>query len=987
MAEARYHVRFADEASGEELGLLLTESPQLGFSRRLINPYAAKAGMGATEDSDLTEWSVVSWRDWRGGRGQEELEEGTAFFDAWNLETRIERQVTLGALNQNVGLLAEDYPKHEPGDVVGAVVGMGIPVRQMSRNLRLRGLAQLQIGRDLGQRFLVPTGVTALSVDAVSVHVRRIVGTAALRVAVYSDSGGVPGAELAYQEIAAGTIETDQAEWCKATLETDLAVTPGSHYWVVLATTGTARYEWSVLEGSRYPDGYYAYKSGAAWIPLGWVDATFKIHWAVMAQSMSFEAPVGGMSSVQVELFIRTGNQYIHPTSTLTIRLCEDDGGKPGTVLQSKIVPSPPYSHAWVVATWPSPEALTGEQTYHVTAESPAQAEGDYWEWGADSGGGYGDGAANRKVGEGDWSGVGVTEDLYFRTNPVEIDGTVIGLVRYEGNWYVAGENKVYEWDEVNKLFGVSFDGEWDPAVQATDMAVWGGYLWVAWGDDYNVRRYNGDAWGDASVKANLLRSGGGYLHRTGTGSDEHMVYYLADPAGAWSAAIEAGAGDYGITAMVWYRDMLVMATAVRLWGLAAEMVYPLLDWHSQEDADNGKGMLAWSRTGCLYIPLRFGLYRWNGDTMVAVGPEQEGGLPANRAGRIVDMCGTGNWLYAAVNAGTGYSSILAYNGMGGWHEVFRCQTAGQSVVAMGFETIHSPNRVWFGLGSGGTRYLMMPDYSDDPYQWEGFEFNPTGDMETSWVGGDLLEVVKDLYEVVVRGEDITAGRPVDVFYEVDRSGRWTYLGRVAEVPRRALSFIPSDFVAKVVGGGSTRETVELAAGSTTTDMEEGDWCRIDGEVRQVASITDSDTFVLETALSAAPVAGEVVYASRPAGREFRLKLVLSTNDKGETPKVKAVFVRFQNNVLDRFVYQLTVQVGDGMTDLAGNAYPHTAADLRVALDGWAKRKTPFRLYDPDGEMHTVKVIGVGEGGYTREGGALPNRYRSVYSLNLVEVG
>ena len=128
------------------------------------------------------------------------------------------------------------------------------------------------------------------------------------------------------------------------------------------------------------------------------------------------------------------------------------------------------------------------------------------------------------------------------------------------------------------------------------------------------------------------------------------------------------------------------------------------------------------------------------------------------------------------------------------------------------------------------------------------------------------------------------------------------------------------------------------------------------------------------------------MYASRPAGREFRFKVVLSTNDKTATPKLKALAVRYQNNVLDRFVYQMQVQVADGLMDLVGNPYPWTAAGLRVELDTWARRETPFTLFDPDGVGHTVKVISVGEGGYSRAAGALPASYSSVYSMNLVEV-
>lgn len=827
MAEARYHVRFVDAAAGESLGLLLQETPQVGLTRRLINPYAAKGSSGATKDSDLTEWSVVSQRDWRGGRGQEDMEEASAFLDAWNLETRIKEQLTLGPLPQNpVGTL----PKWEPGSTTG---------------------------------------------------------------------------------------------------------------YLICNRAGTK-----------------------------------------MSRAQSFTAPAGGITCDLVQVFVRATYRQ---ADVYTVSLCSDSGGVPGAVLKTATITVGDdigLSYGWVEVEWASGQALAGSTLYHITIEPPASTGGWVF-WGGDNAEGYADGSAHYKT-NGTW--LATAADLYFRVNtPAELDGEPVGFARYAGSWYCGAGDTVYVWNDGTKVWDVSDAQAGD---DITAVEVWGGFLWVARDTAYVLRRYNGISWADApgSVYARWLRAGGGYLHRAvypPTGSE---LSYTANGTD-WSSGISVGAGDYVVLEMAWYRDMLVCATAVGLWGISAELAYPLLDWSSQEDDTNGKGMVAWGRTGCLYIPLRYGLYRWNGDTMVAVGPEQGTGLPAGRAGKIAHIVGTGNWLFVAVDAGaSGKSSILAYNGMGGWHELQRAEQTGQRIQAIGFETVHSPSRLWLGMDKQ-TRYLMLPDYSDNPYQWSGYEFNPSGELEGSWLGGELLEVVKDLYEVVIRGEGIGSAQPVTVFYEVDRSGLWTNLGEVTESPREALEFTASSFATKTVGSGSTKTVVELGSGDTS-DLEEGDWCRIDGEVRQVESITDSDTFVLATALEDTPSSGDVVYPSKPAGREFRLKLVLETEDKTATPRIKAVFLRYQNNVLDRFVYALQVRVEDGMTDLAGNPYPHTAADLRVLLDGWATRATAFTLYDQDGVAHTVKVTSVGEGGMTRKAAAgQVGRYGSVYSMNVVEVG
>ena len=302
---------------------------------------------------------------------------------------------------------------------------------------------------------------------------------------------------------------------------------------------------------------------------------------------------------------------------------------------------------------------------------------------------------------------------------------------------------------------------------------------------------------------------------------------------------------------------------------------------------------------------------------------------------------------------------------------------------------MHSPSRLWYNLNDE-TRYLMLPDYSDNPWQWadyrSSYEFNGKGELVTSWWGADLIEVVKDLHEVAVRGEGISSEKTVQVEYEVDRSGIWTKLGTVDGGPRQALTFSSSTFVPLTIGTGSTRTTIELASGSTTTHLQKATFVRINDEVAQVESVTDSDTFVVAQALTEAPGSGDVVYPSRPAGREFRLRLTLRSSDKTTTPRVDAVLIRYQNNVLDRFVWTVRPRVEDHMTDLAGNQYPYRAAALRQELSRWATRVTPFTFVDPDGVEYTVKVASAGEGGFALAKDEGVRGYSSSWAMNLVEV-
>jgi hypothetical protein len=621
-------------------------------------------------------------------------------------------------------------------------------------------------------------------------------------------------------------------------------------------------------------------------------------------------------------------------------------------------------------------------------------------------GGTYANGSAQRKIGGNSWAAISGV-DFLFRLNDFSLDGTVTGFARFDGEWYCATGPSVFKFDDGSESWSEA-DGDEEASIDSGDtvtgLEVWGGEIWAARGSDHVIRKSSdGSSWSDVSGEnGTLLKAGGGYLHYSGTGSDDHKVYYTADGS-TFTELGECGAGDHAVTAMSYYRDTLFAATAVDLWSLAIEgSAYPVLDWSTQEDSDNGKGMATWNKTNCLYIPLRYGLYRWNGDSMVAVGLEQDAGLPEHRAGNIVDICPTNNWLYVAVDAGSGegnVSSVFCYNGMGGWHEMARADR-NLRVKALGFSTINSPSRLWYGQGSE-TRYLPLPDRSDNPYQWRGdHEFNQSGDLITSWFGHDLVEVVKDLHEIVCRGESIDDDLTIDVWAQVDRNKDtddeplWFYWGQIDQSPRKGITWGSEDWHTpawrkKLIGASSTTTTIQLDSDYSESGMEVGDFVRINGEVSQIQDVGTSGEFTLASALSEAPSSGDYAYAAAPAGREFRLKLVLAAADGShtETPLLKNYLVRYQNNVLDRYLWTLKVNCQDDLKTLSGAPYGLSAADLRVELDSWATRKNPFTLVDQDGVEHTVKVTSAGEGGFTREENAAGAQYYdSTYNFNLVEV-
>ena len=228
----------------------------------------------------------------------------------------------------------------------------------------------------------------------------------------------------------------------------------------------------------------------------------------------------------------------------------------------------------------------------------------------------------------------------------------------------------------------------------------------------------------------------------------------------------------------------------------------------------------------------------------------------------------------------------------------------------------------------------------------------------------------------------------VEVYYELDRSGTWRLLGTANDAATvHTLTFSAPDFTSLTVGSGSTTTTVELLAGSTTTNVSVGDCVRIDGEVRVVAGVTDSNTFTLERPLTTAPSSGDTVYASLPCSVEIRLMLrLVSSADETESVKVMNVACYCEANVRDRWAVTLQVRVEDGLRCLNESPYPYSAAALSTELEKWVTRKTAFTLHDLRGTERTVKVANATEMRAQRKHTDTGDMYATVMNLNLIEV-
>ena len=971
----KYHVVFEDPASGESLGLMLSEQGgRLGRVAQLGNPYAAKVGGGPTTLADLTDLSVYAWEDWRGGRGEEIRREPDRFYDSRSVETRIARQLTLGpaANTSQVGTtpmwwFSSNYPHR----ISNAPIEFPeVPPEQAYAEY-------ISMQRRFAARIKMASNTH--TVTAIAVRVYRTAGTGTTTLTLHeSDSSGIAPATAAVATATATPTTTD--EWVTFTFSSPVAVTAGGYYWVVLTPgdISIAEYWWAgVQDGARY-----ALWSATlnAWV--GYAGRAFHVRVTGIVAvrfAQSFEAPTGGLACTGVRVRLRKTREL---AQDYTVALYSDSGGSPDTLLKSATITDADLGTTWteVRVTWVS-EALASETVYWIVVDYPATPDdpGCAIEWGGWTG--YSGGSAKYQGAGGSWTVLASTRDMAFKVNdgPEFGDAITVRPQRFNSGWYCAAGAIVYKWNSSTSVWEASES----TTGTVTDMVTWGDYLWVARGNNTMRRLNTTGTWSDApgAVTAHLLVDHAGYLFRTDPTALEDM-YYTGNGTD-WTGPVHVGPGDWGINDFVGFGDEIAAVNDVGLWFQSVDWAYPVLRWDSLEDGENGRGMIVWVRSGELYIPVRFGLYKWNRQTMVAIGPDQDAGLPADRAGRVTDLVGTVNWLFAAVDAGaSGTSSILAYNGAG-WHEIVRAGRAADRIRAMGYETLSSPARLWWAEGKT-MRYAELPDYSDNPYAYTGVEFASSGEIILGWCGSELLHVLKDWRAITLNVEGAATGAQVHVHYEVDHSGRWDLLGIVADSRTlHRLNFPSSSFPTKVTGSGSTSTVIELSA--ATTDIRPGDWVRINDEVRQVVSRT-SDTITLAHPLTAEPRAGTDVLAAAPLGSECRIKLEFVTYDSANTPVVRGLAVYCQANVIDRWVITLNVEVSDHLRCLDGSPYPLDAEALDRALQTWIERDTSFLLRDIRGRARLVKVVNANEVQPARRSQSSPAEYDSVVAVSLMEV-
>lgn len=849
-----------------------------------------------------------------------------------------------------------------------------------------------------------------------------------LSVNIYSDSGGSPNAIVG----ATGTVTmpTNTSEQ-QVTVSMVCGLTSGSTYWIVVtpnapqSPSGFANNINVLLGGGVLSptEAMTATETSGAW--GSWSAATtaalfFYVNYSggvhdyfyqqvktITSRAQSFVTPASG-TVTPTKVRLRLQRIFWAGSPTLTLGLYSDSSGLPGTLLKTATITNADFVAAgatntpnWVEFSPGSPAGLTASTTYWLALVPTAPTVSDFLmiDWQTDVSANYSGGTSSYQTqvdGTGSWAAGTVGTDGYFIINAGTgiASSVTVRPVIFSGAWYIAAGLNVYKYNTSTDRLDLKYTA----AATVTSLCSFGGVIYAALGDSNDmVSSSDGASWGAVSGKKYThLLAYTGYLYAAKSVGGSTSLAYFANAT--WSPNITLANASVTISDLIGFGNELLITATTGLWALSSNLVYQVLDFSNENYAGNGVNSLTWMADGRLYIAIGQSLHAYDGTRLVPVGLDLEEGLPLDQQGHVSCLVGSRTFLFASVDGGTtSRSGIYAFNGKG-WHCLAQATTPGRRIRSMGLEQITSATsrpRLWY-FEDGTPYFLEFPDLTDNPNGYldsagEGIAYEPTGYVTSSWIGGELSAVPKDFQSVIVASTGCTTGKTLDVFVEVDRSGVWLPVGTVTRSPLQEYALLSRTWgpltVSETHKAGTSTATTIVVAEDTALDLQVGDFVRINGVVRQIATLESSDSFSLTVPLPETPALETLVYPARPSGREIRYKIVLNSNSPTVTPVLQRVSVRMQELLIDKFRFTLSVRIEDA-TRLHGSvaaADLYTAAELRAKLYQWVKRLSPFYMTDPSGIVYRVKVSGASESGWTRTNQDGISSWRSVMSIILDE--
>jgi hypothetical protein len=539
--------------------------------------------------------------------------------------------------------------------------------------------------------------------------------------------------------------------------------------------------QWHISTGYRSADQYLP--GDVQWVPLfgptAYVAAKF-------TASASYNAD-------KAYVWMRR----IGTPGTFTLELCANNSGNPGTVLQTKTVTTTNITDVisvFQVFDWTGTQALVSGTIYFVKVYgAAADNAANHWEIGA------GANLINGRQSTNNSSWTTGTFEPYFRVCDADTTTKYIPFVTTYGSFFVSvpssGSSVIYIINTDGTVSLVSFSVGTLPAAIATDVIVSDDIIYIAYGSGTNIylMRKNGANYETAadggSNKADHLclfydPTDGPRIYRSITNNQVSIAKPVAWGASlSFGTAISVGETAVAIQGLIEYDDMVVCRKSESLWavkdGKASKVKVGL-------DASRDTNTVIEAQGDFLYLSWSYSLERYYKGTMDDIGPWHDAGLPAERSGYISALCPAIGYLFVGMNAGTGTSSVLVWDGKT-YHEMLRCWEANRPVTNLFWET-RLPGtrpRLWSIVG-GDLVYQIMPVDGLNPLRDPLFQYQHEAVMTLSAIDMGYADLPKFYKELSLVSQNLTTNIYVALDYQCDNdigTNTWRTVGKMTQSP------------------------------------------------------------------------------------------------------------------------------------------------------------------------------------------------------------
>jgi len=249
--------------------------------------------------------------------------------------------------------------------------------------------------------------------------------------------------------------------------------------------------------------------------------------------------------------------------------------------------------------------------------------------------------------------------------------------------------------------------------------------------------------------------------------------------------AIPVGDSDYDVTNMVAHNGIIVFKPD-SVWVVSNDKATDL-DYGLRDVPDSRNGQAATSFGKFMYFNWMSSIERDYSGTLDDIGLGWSGpALPDGREGYVSSFENYIAWLFYAIDAGDGTSSVVAWDGFG-HHEIARAPEAGARINSVTMQPCEGTrNRLWYDCG-GDILYQVWPKWKANPLYDSSVDFMHEAVMESSAIDmGTASRLRKYISRLTAYTKNLKTGITVGASYQEDDNvgtNRWKDLGAFNKSP------------------------------------------------------------------------------------------------------------------------------------------------------------------------------------------------------------